>query len=191
MVCPLLSQTQGSNKVVNAIVVLGSQHHERLYRRVLLGVQLWQKQQDSFIVFTGYAAKSERPEAAIMAHWARTLGVTPEAIIIEDQAQNTIENAFYAREILQKKGVKSAVIITSDFHVPRSSLIFKTIFQDTDIEVKACGAESVYSEHEDPEKIRCNEADGTLYLQNLIMQKDFKIEWLKDRQRTHPKPLQR
>jgi uncharacterized SAM-binding protein YcdF (DUF218 family) len=67
-------------------------------------------------------------EAAAMARLARELGVPPEAILIEDQARDTIGNAYFtARGFLEPNGWDAIRVVTSDYHVPRTSWIFQKV----------------------------------------------------------------
>lgn len=50
-----------------------------------------------------------------------------EQIILEKQSTTTLENAFYARDLLVKHGVRSLQLITSRYHMLRARLIFRNI----------------------------------------------------------------
>ena len=57
----------------------------------------------------------------------RDLGVPPSAILVEDKAKNTIENGLYTKELMRKRGLKKALLVTSAYHMRRSEMIFKTL----------------------------------------------------------------
>ena len=64
------------------------------------------------------------------ASWVKTqldsLRIPDSAILIERNSRNTIENASLSKPILQKAGLKPPyLLITSDFHMRRSAMIFK------------------------------------------------------------------
>eukprot|EP01024_Parvocaulis_polyphysoides_P015538 TRINITY_DN1682_c0_g1_i2.p5 TRINITY_DN1682_c0_g1~~TRINITY_DN1682_c0_g1_i2.p5 ORF type:complete len:161 (-),score=2.65 TRINITY_DN1682_c0_g1_i2:516-998(-) len=143
--------------------------------------------QGTFEITFNFRGLKEISEARTMEKWALTFGVTPSAIIIEDQARNTIENALYCLELLKNRIKNKIVVVTSDFHLTRSRLLFETVFKQVNVGVQMIGCHpSVLSENENIEKICENEFKGTLRLQKLIYNNDFKIDWLRDRQRTHP-----
>lgn len=50
-----------------------------------------------------------------------------EQIILEKQSTTTLENAFYARDLLAKRGVRSLQLITSRYHMLRAELIFRNV----------------------------------------------------------------
>lgn len=54
------------------------------------------------------------------------MGVPDSAIFVEDQSNNTFDNAYHAKQILDSLQLKPPyVLITSSFHEPRATLIFK------------------------------------------------------------------
>jgi len=77
------------------------------------------------LVFTGGPAHNRFVEAHVMAVLALAQGVPANAIIEEDQAQNTIQNIFYSRRIMTLYGWNSAEVISSPSHLPRTALILE------------------------------------------------------------------
>jgi uncharacterized SAM-binding protein YcdF (DUF218 family) len=62
--------------------------------------------------------------------WVKTqlqeFKIPDSSILIESNSRNTIENAVFSKSILQKAGLKPPyLLITSDFHMRRSYMIFK------------------------------------------------------------------
>jgi uncharacterized SAM-binding protein YcdF (DUF218 family) len=52
--------------------------------------------------------------------------VPDSSILVENRSRNTIENAVFSNQILQKSGLKPPyLLITSDFHMRRAFMIFK------------------------------------------------------------------
>ena len=56
-------------------------------------------------------------------------GIHTNSIILEEEALNTAENAYYCVPILIKNNIKDITLITSDFHMARSSYLFEAVFQ--------------------------------------------------------------
>jgi uncharacterized SAM-binding protein YcdF (DUF218 family) len=50
-----------------------------------------------------------------------------EQIILEKQSRTTLENAFYARDLLARRQVRSLQLITSRYHMLRAELIFRNL----------------------------------------------------------------
>ena len=78
-------------------------------------------------------------EANLLAAQATSSGVPHGCIVIEDQAQNSIENALNCLPILQSSKIQHIVLVTSDYHMPRCRLLFEAVLQGTAIDV--CWAE--------------------------------------------------
>lgn len=56
--------------------------------------------------------------------------INSKSIFLEEKAKNTAENAYYCIPILVKNNISEVTLITSDFHMPRSSYLFEAIFKD-------------------------------------------------------------
>lgn len=50
-----------------------------------------------------------------------------EQIFLESMSSNTLENALYARDLLEKRHVRSLQLITSRYHLLRARLIFRSV----------------------------------------------------------------
>ena len=48
-------------------------------------------------------------------------------IILEKVSRNTLENAFYARDLVVKNDIDSITLITSRYHMKRATLIFRNL----------------------------------------------------------------
>lgn len=54
----------------------------------------------------------------------------PEAlsrIHVEGWSENTLENAFSAKTLAERRGYSSVILVTSDYHVPRAYLAFRKV----------------------------------------------------------------
>jgi uncharacterized SAM-binding protein YcdF (DUF218 family) len=63
---------------------------------------------------------SPATERTLKLYEKRFLPSQPYARIMEDKSRTTLENAVHTREILSEKGFRSAILVTSWYHVPRS-----------------------------------------------------------------------
>lgn len=82
-----------------------------------------------FAVLTGADVKRVgKTEAQVMEELARSDDVSEIAFIQENEAKNTIENAYFSKLILLKRSCFNFCIITSEYHMKRSLLIFNRIF---------------------------------------------------------------
>jgi uncharacterized SAM-binding protein YcdF (DUF218 family) len=91
--------------------------------RVLEGVREYKAGMAPHIIMTGGPAHNHFVEAHTMAQFAASQGVPASAILEEDQAHDTIQNIYYSAEIMHQQGWSSAEVISSPYHLGRTSLI--------------------------------------------------------------------
>lgn len=114
----------------DTIIVLGYPAEEdgtprpEMRERVMEGVREYRAGVAPRLIMTGGAAHNRYVEAHVMAQFAESQGVPASDIIEEGQAKDTIQNAYYSVQIMQKHGWHSAEVISSDSHLRRASLIF-------------------------------------------------------------------
>src|SRR5687768_6781176 len=87
------------------------------------------------IIFSGRCNLTAEPpaisEAAAMAAFAESLGAPREAILLEEESRDTIGNAYFVgRRFLEPNGWSSIRVVTSDFHVPRTTWVFQKVLGD-------------------------------------------------------------
>lgn len=96
--------------------------------RVLYAAQLYQQDKSPLIIVSGgrisWRGKGGS-ESADMATILSKMGVPAAAIIQEPDSFNTYENAVNVRKILETRGIRRVLLVTSAMHMPRSLLIFK------------------------------------------------------------------
>ena len=120
---PLAPGRQGTSQAmgaVDAIVVLGAPVGPTLEERVRAGVALWQQGVAPRMILSGIA-----PEAPTMARMASQLGVPEAALWIEDRARSTQENALRSAELLRAAGLRSALVVTTPYHLRRAMALFR------------------------------------------------------------------
>jgi DUF218 domain len=123
----------------DAIVVLGSTVHEdgslplHARQRAVRAAMLYAAGVAPRVIFTGRCnlTAPEPPavsEAAAMAAYAESLGTPREAMLLEEDARDTIGNAYFVgRKFLEPNQWHSIRVVTSDFHVPRTTWVFHKI----------------------------------------------------------------
>lgn len=75
---------------------------------------------DAIIVCGGQGGNEPEPEAAAMRRWMIARGVPEERVISEDRSDNTRQNLENALEIMTARGMGSALVCTSDYHLTRA-----------------------------------------------------------------------
>jgi uncharacterized SAM-binding protein YcdF (DUF218 family) len=88
--------------------------------RVLEGVREYRASVAPRLIMTGGAAHNSQVEAVTMARFAEAQGVPESAVIVEPQAHDTIQNAFYSVRIMQSHGWRSAEVVSSPSHRSRA-----------------------------------------------------------------------
>ena len=115
-------------KHADLIVVLGASANKDgtpgsfMRERVLAGVKLFKDGLAPYIMFTGAAAHTKFVEAEVMADFAKANGVPADRIVLEEQAKNTAQNAFFSYQQMKEHGWHS--VVTSPEHLLRSNVFF-------------------------------------------------------------------
>lgn len=93
--------------------------------RVMEGVREYKQGVSSHIIMTGAAAHNQFVEAHAMAMLAKANGVPSSAVIEENQAHDTVQNIYYSDKIMEANGWRSTEVISSPYHLPRTSMILR------------------------------------------------------------------
>lgn len=125
---------------MTAIICLGHLFSDKkrftsLKFRVEKAVALYKEGRGTKIIFTdGFTTATDISEAQLMSDIACALGVPQNDIILEERATTTVGNAIYSKEILEKNGFESAVVVTSHVHLRRAKYIFRKIIPGKHLE---------------------------------------------------------
>ena len=124
--------------VADAIVVLGgamsaprgAQEHADLTPaadRVWHAARLYHAGKAPVLVLSGgrYPRPTDRSEAEAMQAFLRDLGVPAAALLPEDRSINTRENARFTADLLQARGQRRVLLVTSALHMRRAKLLFE------------------------------------------------------------------
>lgn len=65
------------------------------------------------------------PEGETMKKAAMDVGIPPEKILLTRMVSNTAEEAMAVEAVIQSEGIKSILLVTSSFHMPRAELLFR------------------------------------------------------------------
>lgn len=131
----------------DVIIVLGNTPSEDcipsdiMKQRVLKGVEVFNEGASNRILFSGGNSVGECIESEIMSSIAVSCGIPDSCIIQENASKNTYQNAYYSVKIMEELGMKSAIVITSNFHGKRVESIFSNY--NIEYSVYVC-SDSVY-----------------------------------------------
>ncbi|MCX5720356.1 MAG: YdcF family protein [Nitrospirae bacterium] len=112
-------------KPADVIVILSGEKTERVEYGVKLFKEGWARKDK--IILSGGPVVWKYTWASLMKEQALHLGVPANAILLEEKSRTTEENAKSTKEILNKHGYKSCILITSPYHSKRASIIFKKV----------------------------------------------------------------
>lgn len=129
---------QGEIPSAEVIVVLGGDTAPPAYPRLIPEVgeagdrliyaaYLYRQGKAGRILFSGgaiewlYLAEPKDENAQLL----ELMGVPRQAIWLESASRNTYENALFSSQMLQEKGIRRIILVTSAFHMPRSVALFE------------------------------------------------------------------
>lgn len=89
------------------------------------GIQLYKNGWANYLILSGAAMDKSGPSnAAAMKLQAVGVGVPEAAVLIDEEALNTKQNATNTQSIFKDKNFKNVILVTSGYHQRRASLEF-------------------------------------------------------------------
>ncbi|MEW9671316.1 YdcF family protein [Ammoniphilus sp. 3BR4] len=64
------------------------------------------------------------------------------SIIMEDKARSTLDNAIYTKEIMIHHHFRSAIVVSSDYHMKRVKYLFEKAYEETNVELTYISSKS-------------------------------------------------
>lgn len=121
---------------------------------------------NSIVIMTGGSTSQQvlTAEGSVMKVLAVNAGIPPERIFVEDRAVDTIENAMFAKAILDKTNIRKVLLVTSDYHQQRALMVFQRVFGDS-VTFNVYGASS--SSSLTPE-VRSNNEENEKYYISIL-----------------------
>lgn len=89
-----------------------------LQARLKRALELFHEKRAPLIVVSG-GNKGDFNESEVMVEWLREHGVPNDAIIAESRSRSTRENAIYSAPLMHQRGIKRALIVSQNMHLPR------------------------------------------------------------------------
>ena len=121
------------------IVILGCSVNEIQQERVEVGIEYIKRSKVPNVLFLTGGRKDKNSqlndEASLMYDQISEEGIRDITIVIDDKAKNTAENFLNLREWVNSNyqfDIFDYVIVTSDFHKKRASLLFNGIFMNVE-----------------------------------------------------------
>jgi uncharacterized SAM-binding protein YcdF (DUF218 family) len=128
----VLDAPQPAPRVSDAIVVISG---DEQMARFADGVNLYQQGFGRYLVFSGAAFDSGTSNADVMRRLAVEQGVPDRAILEEPQGEDTWGNAVFTRQVLEEHGLRSAILVTSPYHLRRAQVTFDAAYAGSGIQL--------------------------------------------------------
>ena len=95
--------------------------------RFFAGLNALQSKKVDKVIFTRGKMpwSNSTPEGEVSRKLAMDFGVSPDKILLTDIVSNTAEEAVAVKTLLNSEGIKSILLVTSSFHMPRAELLFR------------------------------------------------------------------
>ena len=109
-----------------AILILGAQVKPdgtpslALERRMTAALEAYREKPRLVVCCGGQGGNEPLAEGDLMCSWMMAHGCREENVLAETASVNTRENLVNAKEIMDERGLTRALIVTSDYHVPRA-----------------------------------------------------------------------
>jgi len=101
-------------------------------KRAKKALQLFKQKKVDRIILSGGHTSHKNPElseAGLFSDYLIKKGVPRQKLFLEESSLETIGNAVFSKKVLLKRQFgKNILVITSDYHLPRSLFIFKHVF---------------------------------------------------------------
>ena len=130
-------------KPADVIVVLAGEETERVEHGVKLFKEGWARRDK--IILAGGPLVWKYTWASLMKEHAIFLGVPKNAILLEDRSRTTEEDARFTKEIFNKYGYRSCILVTSPYHSRRATKIFRKVMADKIMGISAPAEKSWFS----------------------------------------------
>ncbi len=94
--------------------------------RLMVTYDLLRAGRARYAIVSGGSVQVAGPsEARVLTDQLVAWGIEPERVIAEERAMNTRQNATLVGSLMKERGLTTAVVVTSAFHMPRASGAFR------------------------------------------------------------------
>ena len=93
--------------------------------RLVYAAALYKAGKAPVIVLSGGSHGDARPEAQLMRETLAVMGVPGRDMLLEGASRDTHDNALYTAVVLNGKGVRKILLVTSAFHMRRAAALFE------------------------------------------------------------------
>lgn len=92
--------------------------------RLVHAVALYKAGRAPLVLLSGGGQPGERPEAELMRDILLVMGIPDGALLLERVSRNTHDNAVNSARLLEARGMRTILLVTSAFHMRRAEALF-------------------------------------------------------------------
>jgi len=97
--------------------------------RVLYAASLYKQGKAQYILLSGgnisWTGQHTSTPAGEMAELLKMMDIPEHVLWLQEKSQNTYEDAIYCKQILEEKGIRRILLVTSAVHMPRAVGLFR------------------------------------------------------------------
>jgi uncharacterized SAM-binding protein YcdF (DUF218 family) len=112
------------------VVLAGGQGDER----VAQGAELYHAKRAPRVLLSGGMGQMDLSTTELMRRQAVRHKIPEAALLFERDSTSTAEQARYLRPILERRGDRRAIIVTSSYHTRRTRYLFRRVFEGSPVE---------------------------------------------------------
>ena len=116
----------------DAIIVISGDENLARYRE---GLRLYRAGWAPVLIFSGAALDHYESNAEVMRKMAQDDGIPAAAILTDDLAGDTYGNAVHTRALMEQHQLRSAILVTSPYHLHRAAMTFRGVYNGSGIRV--------------------------------------------------------
>jgi uncharacterized SAM-binding protein YcdF (DUF218 family) len=98
---------------------------QQLHDRLARAQRVYEEGRARLVMVSGGRGVEGHEEADVMAAWLVARGVPPERLVVDRDGWTTWHTARNARRALDARGLHTALVVTSYYHVPRARLALR------------------------------------------------------------------
>jgi len=108
--------------------------------RIAKGVQLFRENfADSIMLSNAVWGINNNPKDSLI-NQIKQYNIPQEKIIQESKADSTYQNALFTKKLMQKNKLKSAIVVSSNYHMRRVKIIFDKVYRGSGIKLTFCAS---------------------------------------------------
>jgi uncharacterized SAM-binding protein YcdF (DUF218 family) len=92
--------------------------------RLVHAAALYKAGRAPLVLLSGGGQPGGRPEAEVMRDILLVMGIPERALLLERASRNTYDNAVNSARLLEARGMRTILLVTSAFHMRRAEALF-------------------------------------------------------------------